>query len=377
MRDWTKALRPAAFRGVPFRVDAEAAEGARRLSISPIAYAETSVIEDMGREPRIVSLSAYVVGDTADAAALALSGALDAKGAALLALPMLRPMRARVQAWRLARERSRGGYVAFEITFIEEGLSAVPFGPVPGAGPIADIMSAGAAIIGTALVAAMRGASPSRESGSTRAAERAATRMAEIGPLPTGGDTVAPSTAAATEALAEAAGSIAADPIGFAATLVIGWRRVALDSNPLALFSALPAELAAPGEGAAGLAERAAMVGALSIAAMRRTYAARQDASRAREALRLAADDTLAAVGDLGAEAFHWTAAITGEAARSLSRTAANRAPLARVETPISLSSIRAAFVLYGDPNRAGEIVERNRVATPAFLPVAFEALTE
>lgn len=377
MRDWTKALRAAAFRGVPFRVDVENAEGARRLSISPVAYAETSVIEDMGREPRIVSLSAYVVGDTADAAALTLSRALDAKGAALLSLPMLGPMRARVQAWRLAREKSRGGYVAFDVTFIEEGLSAVPFGPVPGAGPIADIMSAGAAIMGAALAAAMRGASPSRESGSTRAAERAAARLAEIAPLTTGGDTVSAASSAATEALNEAAAAVAADPAGFAVTLVIGWRRVALDAEPAALFSALPAELAAPGEGAAGLAERAAMVGALSIAAMRRTYAARQDASRAREALRLAADGTLGAIGELGDEAFRWTAEITGEAARSLSRTAANRAPLARVETPISLSSIRAAFALYGDPNRAGEIVERNRVATPAFLPTAFEALTE
>ena len=331
----------------------------------------------MGRDPRLVILSAYVVGDAADVAALALSRAFDAKGAALLALPMLAPMRARVQAWRLAREKSRGGYVAFDVTFIEEGLSAVPFGPVPGAGPIADIMSAGAVILGAALAAAMRGASPSRESGSTRAAERAAARMAEIAPLTTGGDTTSSQVSAVTEAMSDAAGAVAADPAGFASTMVTSWRRVALDADPLALFSALPAELGLPGEGAVGLAERAAMMGAMSISAMRRTYAARQDASRAREALRLAADGTLGAIGDLGDEAFRWAAEITGAAARGLSRTAANRAPLARVETPISLSSIRAAFALYGDPNRAGEIVERNRVATPAFLPTAFEALTE
>lgn len=377
MRDWTKALRAASFRGVPFRVDVEQAEGARRLSISPIAYAETSVIEDMGREPRIVSLSAYVVGDTADAAALALVAALDASGAALLALPMLAPMRARVQSWRLAREKYRGGYVAFDVQFVEEGLPAVPFGPVPGAGPIADIMSGGGAILGAALVAAMRGASRSRESASTRAADMAAARLAEIAPLTTGGDTVSTRTAAATAALADAAATVAADPAGYAASLVDGWRRVALDADASALFSALPAEIAAPGEGAAGLVERAAMLGAMSIAALRRSYAARQDASRAREALRLAADGTLAAIADLGDEAFGWAAEISGEAARSLSRTAANRAPLARVETPISLSSIRAAFVLYGDPNRAGEIVDRNGVATPAFLPTAFEAATE
>ena len=69
-RNWIRALRAASFRGVPFKVEYEDAEGARRLSVSPIAYAETSVIEDMGRDPRMVTLAAYVAGDLADAAAV-------------------------------------------------------------------------------------------------------------------------------------------------------------------------------------------------------------------------------------------------------------------------------------------------------------------
>jgi prophage DNA circulation protein len=43
-----KGVSAAAFRGVSFKVDLEEVFGARRLSVSPIAYAETSVIEDMG-----------------------------------------------------------------------------------------------------------------------------------------------------------------------------------------------------------------------------------------------------------------------------------------------------------------------------------------
>jgi hypothetical protein len=237
-------------------------------------------------------------------------------------------------------------------------------------------MASGAAIVGAALATALRGVSRSRESAATRAAALATARLSTLSPLATGGSALSREVSAATDALATAATTIAADPSGYASALVSGWRRIALDADPGELFAMLPGEIATPGEGVAGIAETAAMAGAMSIAAMRRTYSARQDASRAREALRAAAQGVLDNAGALGAEVFEWTAGITGEAARGLSRTAASRAPLVRVETGVSLSSIRAAYALYGDPHRAGEIVDRNRVATPAFLPLAFEAPT-
>ena len=69
MRNWLTAFRPASFRGVRFKVDGEGMSGQRRLSISPIAYAERSGIEDMGRDPRVWQLVAYVSGDAADGGA--------------------------------------------------------------------------------------------------------------------------------------------------------------------------------------------------------------------------------------------------------------------------------------------------------------------
>ena len=145
-RNWLKAFRPASFRGLPFQVDVEEASGARRLSIQPIAYAEGSVIEDMGREPRVVRLSAYVAGDIADAAAVAFSAALDRKGPGLLVLPMLAPMSMRCAAWRLSREKDRAGYVGFEIDFIEAGLASAPAGRFD-TGAIADLMRVGASFL--------------------------------------------------------------------------------------------------------------------------------------------------------------------------------------------------------------------------------------
>lgn len=378
-RNWIRALRAASFRGVPFKVEYEDAEGARRLSVSPIAYAETSVIEDMGRDPRMVTLAAYVAGDLADAAARALIGALDAKGPALLVLPMLPSMRARVRSWRFSRERDRAGYVAFDIAFVEEGLASIPFGPTPGAGPIADTMAAGGTIIGAALAEGLRGLTSGRENAETVAAAAAAARLASLAPTVTGGGEPGAAVTAALDALADASADPVGKPAAYAAALVSGWRRVALDADAGSLFAALPAEIAAagPADAVVGAAERATMGCAMALAAVRRDYPARQDASAARDALRLATDAAMADSAGLGADVHAWLTGITGDAARVLSRTAAARAPLSRVETRVSLSSIRAAYDLYGDANRAGELVDRNRIATPVFMPLAFEALTE
>lgn len=123
-RDWLSAFRPAVYRGVPFKVDIESAAGARRLSVSPIAYSEGNVVEDMGRQPRVHEVTAYVAGEAADADALAFMAALDRSGPGLLVLPMLPPQMARCSQWRLTREKGRAGFVAFDVLFMEAGVNA-------------------------------------------------------------------------------------------------------------------------------------------------------------------------------------------------------------------------------------------------------------
>jgi prophage DNA circulation protein len=49
---------------------------------------------------------------------------------------------------------------------------------------------------------------------------------------------------------------------------------------------------------------------------------------------------------------------------------------LVRVETGVSMSAVRLAYDLYGDPARARELTARNGVATPVFMPVVFEAVS-
>ena len=372
MRDWLKAFRPASFRGVPFRVDLESIGGARRLSISPIAYAETSVIEDMGRDPQRFSLAAYVVGDAADADALALAAALERKGPGTLVLPMRGALPARVEGWSLDRVKDRAGHVRFSIDFVEEGLAAVPFLPSFAAASIAALLAQGAGILAEGIAAALRTGGRAAIAPNAASAAAAPARLAAVAGV--AGLAADEPMLAADAAFAAAAGGDF-DGDSFAAGLVSAWRLAALSAVPQDIAPLIAAELP-PADGTAVRdAERLAMAGALAVATVRVGYAARRDARAAREAFAATVAPVLEAAGAFSAEAWSWLASMTGEAALALSRTAADRAPLVRVETGVSLPSTVLAHRLYGDPNRASELVERNRAATPAMMPTILEAL--
>jgi prophage DNA circulation protein len=375
-RDWLKAFRPASFRGVGFQVDGEDAAGARRLSLSPIAYSDRTVIEDMGGEPRRFNLTAYVAGDVADTRATALVAALSPKGSGLLMLPMLGAVRARIVSWRLSREKRVAGYVSFDIEAVEEGLGSVPFGPVAGAQPISDLFVAGSAVLGAALAAAFPASAASRETAETDAAVAAAARLASIAADVTSGAAPSADLSSAIEVLATAAAAASRSPSAFADALVGGWNALALAADPETARQPLAEALSGMvPSGLAETAEASSLAGALAIVSVGGSYAAQQDASAARSALASSASPVLAACGVLGADVFAWLSGVTGQAALALSRAAASRVPLVRVETMLSLSAVRAAYDLYGDANRAGELVDRNHVATPAFLPLVFDAL--
>ncbi|MEP9397941.1 DNA circularization N-terminal domain-containing protein [Mesorhizobium sp. KR2-14] len=367
MRNWLKAFRPASFRGVPFYVDVEGASGARRLSISPIAYADQAVIEDMGRDPRQMSTRAYVVGDVADVAAIAFIEALERKGPGLLVLPMQGQISARVLDWSMDREKDRAGYVGFDITFIEEGQGAVAFQSGPSIGHFGDLLSLGSALLSSAVTG-----SASNRQAEADAIAAAVSRVNQLAALLSpGGDPVREWQ----DAMGVLAGVAPTDLPGFAAASVSAWRAVALYCEAEDAARQVGGSIEVARNTVAGLVEAAAMLGAIALMTARDEYPARQDAAAARAFLSATASPILAEVGALGAPVLDWLSGLTGEVALALSRGDADRAPLVRAETGFSLSAIRAAFELYGDANRAGELISRNRVATATYMPVAFEAL--
>ena len=112
------------------------------------------------------------------------------------------------------------------------------------------------------------------------------------------------------------------------------------------------------------------------FASIRIDYPAQPDASKARSEVSARAQKAYPVIGDaLGHDALDFVVRLVGQTVVELSRIAANRAPLVRVETGISLPSSVIAWDLYADPTRGAELMGRNKTGTPMLMPVVVEAL--
>jgi len=375
-RNLLHAFRPASWRGVPFSVMVDDFSGGRRLAVHDIAYGETPFVEDMGKAAHRYSVTAYVSGETFDARAQALVAALVVKGAGTLVLPLDGALRARVESWARSREKDTAGYIAFDIQFVEAGVGTAPFSAIAGIGAIGAILSAGAAILATALSGAYRGQLDGRSTLDTDKAAGAGSAARALASITLAATSLPADAESALTGLETAGLAAIADPGAFSASLVEAWRLVAVNCDPESLADEIALSLSTAADSATAAAVNGAMIGAYAMAVVGREYKAQADAAAERAALASVAaqviDDAAVWLGD---EASAWVAQLTGEAALSLSSGAAWRAPLVAVETAAPISAIAAAYALYGDAGRDVEIVNRNRLGDPVNLPLRFEAV--
>ncbi len=128
VRDWTKTLQDASFKGFFFRVDREGLDdGGRYVALHPFVKAEAHATEDLGRKARRYDVAAYVVGNLADARAQDLVEICSSPGAGLLVLPMTGAVMARCIGCATNNEKDKLGYVGFSLQFIEAGLDTGGF----------------------------------------------------------------------------------------------------------------------------------------------------------------------------------------------------------------------------------------------------------
>lgn len=121
-RNWMRTLLPASFRGVPFYVESDDADGhARRVAVHEISGGENHLTEDMGAMVPMAYVTAYVTGDLADGKAQILQAACRAPGASLLTMPIDMPRQVHCTACRRNRTRDQGGYIAFDLEFVVAG----------------------------------------------------------------------------------------------------------------------------------------------------------------------------------------------------------------------------------------------------------------
>lgn len=119
-------LRPASFRGVPFHVDGSGLAAGRRTQVHEYPKRDKPYVEDMGRATREISLTAMLVGDDYVAQAKRLLTAIEAAGPGTLVHPWLGTMTVSLKDVGRVEFTASLGLATVALTFVESGELAFP-----------------------------------------------------------------------------------------------------------------------------------------------------------------------------------------------------------------------------------------------------------
>ncbi|WP_164635040.1 DNA circularization N-terminal domain-containing protein [Rhodopseudomonas sp. BR0G17] len=405
-RDWLSTLWPASYKGVPFYFEQDESQGGRDNVKHVFPHRDDPYIEDMGRSLRYYAGSAYVHGDNADDLARALETALESEGAGTLVVPYFGPVTVHCEApFRRVTAKDQMGYVAFELKFVRAGVaSALISVPL-----LQNVAYAAADGLAAAIAAAFPAAVTARGEPDYVIAAATDTLAAGAGALDvlrqsyavdpavsaSLRDTIADLVAAAPAAL-DGAAIPGAPAAAVVASLVSAVRGLSdglapasaqramvelLGAFPAAVVSGVPylsasaARAAANAEAAARALRLAALTG-YAEAVLRTTFGSRPEGVTARAAIaerfEAEADNT---TGSENAALFVAIETLAARVIDWITKTINDLAPVVVVETAIPRPSLDLAWTLYADPARADELVSRNRVRHPSFMPLSIEAL--
>lgn len=119
-------LRPASFRGVPFQVDASEPSFGRRVQVHEYPQRDKPYVEDLGRGTRDIPIIGFVVGEDYIAQAQALIGALEEAGPGTLSHPWLGEMRVSLRELARVSFNRELGQARIQMLFVESGELTFP-----------------------------------------------------------------------------------------------------------------------------------------------------------------------------------------------------------------------------------------------------------
>lgn len=431
-RDWLSTLWPASYKGVPFFVEKDGEEGSRRLVIHEFPMRDAPFIEDLGEGPRYYDVTAYVVGDSADALATALIATFASIDAGVLVLNTHGPIKARCMSFGRDRSKDKHGYIAIKAKFVRDdenvassspggsllgGVSAVAMSAAGLANSVVSAIDAVTSVIGAVFSAvtsvigvvdfvfdAVIGVIETVAAVVDTIISVAAV-VTDVIDLPAwvvsldqdAYDVISDVRNAANDLVADAPDYIDrttgaspeyADRV-FEMVRDLGSVMKPRDAarafvEAIEQFQDVPVPTTAPPavqQAAINANEtrrvfRAAALCAYTEAVVRDRYASRGEGITARaDLVELFGAEIEMLIGAERAQAFVALSNVRNAAVAFLSQAINDLAPIVTVEANVSLPSLYWSWRLYQDPTRAGELVARNAVPHPSFFPNRFEAL--
>ena len=119
MSEWRDRRQGASFRGVPFWLDADSVNVGRRTQVHEFPQRDQPFVEDLGRRTREYKFSGFVVGDDCLSQRDKLLTALDKPGAGELVHPWFGRMTVTAGDCEVSHARNELGMVRFNLVFID------------------------------------------------------------------------------------------------------------------------------------------------------------------------------------------------------------------------------------------------------------------
>lgn len=415
---WRDDYRPGAFRGVPFHLKSSSATGGRRTVLNEYPLRDEPSTEDMGRRARQFSLTMTVIGQDY----MAQIEALETAGPGTLMHPFRGELYVAVIGdYSCEESTEQGGLARISATFVEAGATARPDNTVAqgfAANAAADSLQEDAQSEFLDQFAVSGWAGQVAEQAGSMLGGAIATVQNLTGDILSGGGLMQGSNQFGTllrrmtssvQQLVLAPGNLAGSLLGMVRGISGG------TSNPM---QALTAQMALFGlgnqsRGSSGsssgyrttaqqqitanrtavyrLIERAAVAEAVRLAVSKPSTAtptsaavlASTDAAAPHRVAGVTFDNRNQAVEirdqlldeldrqqlSAAPERYRLLARLGAELATEMGRTSASLAPLTRITPPATLPALLLAHQLYGDASQAEQIVTRNHIAHPGFVP--------
>lgn len=399
-RDWLKTLWPASYKGVPFQVEDDSEKGGRRKAIHKYPNRDDPFIEDMGEDQRDFGITAYVASDAADVDAAAVIAICAQAGAGTLVLPAQGPVTVQCLTFKRTRSKDKHGHIALELEFVRDGASNAQ----PSVLSLANLVFIGADTLESALsgfCVASISASLQPDyvvSAAVGAVQDVASLFESIRTSAAVDTSVSATQRSAIQALFDDAPSLIGRLTGVDATLGNriadvarglgdGIAAAAARGAFLPLLDALPAVVVDPAatpsaQLAASNTNAVRSVARLCALTVAAESVARDDSIGDRPAgITLRADLTELFDNEIAGLDMEFSDLIgaaqdlRGTAVDYLSRLILDLAPIITATSNIPVPSLAWAWKLYADPTRADELVARNQVPHPSFMPLEIEAL--
>lgn len=122
----SEKLQPASFRGVPFQVEAGSRTAGRRNQVHEYPKRDEGWVEDLGRSLRSFTITGFVIGDDYVDQAKKLLDALEVAGPGTLVHPWHGSVNVSLKEDATVAYSRALGQATFELSFIEAGANAYP-----------------------------------------------------------------------------------------------------------------------------------------------------------------------------------------------------------------------------------------------------------